>query len=120
MEAHQVNAEQKSLITITDSARENIFRLMKREKGHEKAYLRVGIVGGGCSGYSYKLGFADAPKEGDRSFQENGVPVVVDPKSALFLTGLKIDFLDGLNGSGFSYENPKASKSCGCGTSFAV
>lgn len=110
----------KPVIRLTDSAREKVFSLMRREMKDEKAYLRVSVVGGGCSGMSYKMAFESQPKDGDRSFVENQVDVLVDSKSSLFLQGLEIDFEDGLNGAGFVYKNPKASKSCGCGTSFSV
>ena len=111
--------EDNSLIRLTDSAREKILSLMQREN-KASAYLRIAVVGGGCSGMSYKMSFAEAPSEKDRSFTENNVLVAVDPKSALFLSGLEVDYEDGLNGAGFTYKNPKATKSCGCGTSFAV
>lgn len=110
-----------SLVHLTDEAREKLISLMKREnKDPDAVALRVSIVGGGCSGYSYKMGFEEVPKESDRVFVSNGIRVAVDPRSALFIEGLKIHFEDGLNGAGFVYENPKASKSCGCGTSFSV
>lgn len=109
----------KSLIQLTDSARDKIKSLMEREN-KQSSHLRIAVVGGGCSGMSYKMSFEEAPGEKDSAFTENGIPVVVDKKSALFLSGLRVDYEDGLNGAGFTYHNPKASKSCGCGTSFAV
>ncbi len=93
---------------------------MKKDLGHDNGALRVSVVGGGCSGFSYKMAFETEAKPGDKDFIEEGIRVLVDAKSALFIQGLRIDYTDGLNGSGFVYENPKAAKSCGCGTSFSV
>jgi iron-sulfur cluster assembly protein len=107
-------------LTLTPAAVEKVRALMKRELGHESSALRVSVVGGGCSGFSYKMGFETEPQAGDQDFQQHGLRVFVDQKSSLFLKGLQIDYVDGLNGSGFVYENPKAAKSCGCGTSFSV
>lgn len=108
------------LIELTDAARDKIRALMGREVRPEGTFLRVSVVGGGCSGYSYKMNFENQLKDGDRSFESNGITLALDAKSALFITGLKIHYEDGLNGAGFVYENPKAAKSCGCGTSFSV
>jgi len=109
-----------SLIEMTDSAVQKVRSLMQREHGNEEKFLRISVVGGGCSGMSYKMGFESEAGEKDRQFEENGVQVLLDPKSALFLQGLRVDYEDGLNGAGFTYQNPKAKKACGCGTSFAV
>lgn len=108
-----------SVIHLTPSACEHVLRLMKREN-RDGASLRVSIVGGGCSGMSYKMAFEDQPASGDQVMDFNGLRVFVDPRSALFLKGITIDYVDGLNGSGFTYENPNAKKSCGCGTSFSA
>ncbi|PIR23651.1 MAG: iron-sulfur cluster assembly accessory protein [Deltaproteobacteria bacterium CG11_big_fil_rev_8_21_14_0_20_45_16] len=107
-------------LSLSDRARDKILSLMKRESKPEGCALRVSVVGGGCSGFSYKMSFEDTSKAGDQEISENGIRIFLDPKSALFLEGIEIDFEDGLNGSGFIYKNPKASKSCGCGTSFSV
>jgi iron-sulfur cluster assembly protein len=82
--------------------------------------LRVSVMGGGCSGLSYKMAFEDQPASGDAVFEQHGVQVAVDSRSALFLKGLVIDYVDDLNGSGFSYQNPNAKRSCGCGSSFSA
>ncbi len=111
---------QPSIIELTDSARDKVFSLMDRESKSKSSCLRVSVVGGGCSGFSYKMSFENEPASNDHVFVSNEVNVVVDQKSALFINGLRIDFEDGLNGAGFVYQNPKASKSCGCGTSFSV
>jgi len=109
-----------NVVLLTPAAKEKIVSLMKKDRGHDQSALRVSVVGGGCSGFSYKMGFEDAAKDGDQEFVEQGIRVLVDQKSALFIKGLQIDYVDGLNGAGFVYENPKAAKSCGCGTSFSV
>ena len=108
------------LIELTDAARDKVLALMKREHEGAQKLLRISVVGGGCSGLSYKMAFESEAKDQDQRFFENGVELIVDAKSALFLQGLRLDFEDGLNGAGFTYTNPKAKKACGCGTSFAV
>jgi len=108
------------IVRLTDRARDKIIGLMKREHPDEERALRVSVVGGGCSGFSYKLGFELSAKEGDHVFKDNSLQLFVDLRSALFLEGMTIDYDDGLNGAGFIYDNPKASKSCGCGTSFSI
>ncbi|RZA07383.1 MAG: iron-sulfur cluster assembly accessory protein [Proteobacteria bacterium] len=82
--------------------------------------LRVSVIGGGCSGMSYKLDFVPEGTERDRTFEQDGVKVVVDPKSILFLEGMELDYSGGLNGKGFVFSNPNAKKSCGCGNSFSA
>ena len=82
--------------------------------------LRVAVSGGGCSGMSYKLDFTNEFGEKDKVFEQEGVRVVVDPKSLLFISGLELDFEGGLNGKGFVFKNPNAKKSCGCGSSFSA
>lgn len=109
-----------SPIHLTDSARDKVRALMSREHADKEMCLRISVVGGGCSGLSYKMSFEEAAAPKDIQFEENGLNVILDQKSALFLQGLTVNYEDGLNGAGFTYENPKAKKSCGCGTSFAV
>jgi iron-sulfur cluster assembly protein len=82
--------------------------------------LRIAVVGGGCSGLSYKLEFQKEPVANDKVFEQAGVKIFVDPKSFLYVKGLTLDYSGGLNGTGFTFSNPNASKSCGCGTSFSV
>ncbi len=108
-----------NVITLTSSATTHVRRLMEREK-KEGSVLRISVVGGGCSGLSYKMSFEAQPADADQVLEFDGVKVVVDPRSALFLKGIEVDFVDGLNGSGFTYNNPNAKKSCGCGTSFSA
>jgi len=95
-------------------------RSVKDRENRPDAYLRVSVVGGGCSGLSYKLSFEDGPKEKDKVFELHGVRMLADPKSLLFLKGMVVDFTDGLDGQGFVFQNPNAKQSCGCGTSFSA
>ena len=100
---------------ITDRALTRIKELREGEKA-----LRVSVVGGGCSGLSYKLSWADQPEENDKLTIVDGVTIVVDPKSLLFIRGIELDYTDGLDGQGFQFNNPNAKRSCGCGSSFSV
>jgi iron-sulfur cluster assembly protein len=108
------------MITVTEQAKERVIHLMKEEKKPEGAFIRVGVEGGGCSGLSYKLEFDTAMREGDQVFEDKGVKVVVDKKSFLYLIGTELDYSGGLNGKGFVFVNPNASRTCGCGESFSV
>lgn len=106
------------MIHVTDKAAEQIKKIMEKEglPGHG---LRVAVVGGGCSGMSYKLNFEKDVAQGDKVYEEKGVRIIVDPKSTLFLNGTTLDFSDGLSGTGFTFVNPNAKSTCGCGTSFS-
>ena len=84
------------------------------------SFIRVGVEGGGCSGLSYKLEFDNQMREGDQMFEDKGVKVVVDRKSFLYLVGTELEYTGGLNGKGFVFNNPNASRTCGCGESFSV
>lgn len=95
-------------------------KLVQEREGRVDSFLRVSVVGGGCSGLSYKLSFEAAPTERDKTFELHGVKVIIDPKSLLFLKGIVVDFTDGLDGQGFVFNNPNAKSSCGCGTSFSA
>lgn len=109
-------------IYITDKAKERVQQLMA-DAGYANDtsyFLRVGVVGGGCSGLSYKLDFDNQLKPTDQVFENNGVKVVTDLKSFLYLVNTTLDFSEGLNGKGFYFSNPNASRTCGCGESFAV
>lgn len=86
----------------------------------ESYFLRVGVKGGGCSGISYEMGFDDIPQEGDNVIEGNSIKIVIDKKSFLYLFGTELDFSDGLNGKGFQFINPNASRTCGCGESFSI
>lgn len=108
------------MITVSDRASERVIGLMQEEGLGGDYFIRVSVVGGGCSGLSYKLDFDNESKEGDQVFESNGQKVVCDMKSFLYLCGTELDFTDGLNGKGFQFNNPNASRTCGCGESFAV
>lgn len=107
-------------ITLTGRAVLEIVRIIA-EQNLGEVMLRVGVAGGGCSGFSYKLGFDDkAPTEHDLIFEQDGIRIVTDPKSLLYLSGIQIDFETNLMGRGFRFINPNARNSCGCGESFSV
>lgn len=107
------------MITVTDTAKKQALRLMEDE-GKDGYFIRVGVEGGGCSGLMYQLTFDNEEKTDDKSFEDNGVKVVVDKKSFLYLIGTTLDFSGGLNGKGFVFSNPNADRTCGCGESFSV
>jgi iron-sulfur cluster assembly protein len=107
-----------TLISLTEAAADKVKQLMAEE--NEVAVLRVAVQGGGCSGFEYALGFDRGAQEGDHEFSFHGVDVVVDPYSAPYLQGATIDFLNGLQESGFKIENPNVTAACGCGHSFQV
>jgi len=109
-------------IYISDKAKLKVEQLMTEAGvGDDTAYfLRVGVVGGGCSGLSYKLDFDNEVKPMDQVFEDKGLKIVTDLKSFLYLVNTELEFSDGLNGKGFYFDNPNASRSCGCGESFAV
>lgn len=104
------------MITIKDSCKGKIEELLVK---NGKTGLRISVVGGGCSGLQYKMGFEDKKGEQDVELEENGVRLVVDKKSLAYLAGITIDYHDGLYGSGFKIINPNASNTCGCGKSFS-
>ena len=107
-------------ITITEKAAKQVRKIMDENKIEGEFGLRVGVKGGGCSGLTYQLGFDGVPKEGDTLIEQHGVKLFVDGKSLFYLAGTTLDFSDGLNGKGFVFNNPNASKTCGCGESFGV
>jgi len=107
------------MISVTDNAKQQALKLMQ-EEGKEGYFIRVGVQGGGCSGLMYQLEMDNEDKEGDKSFEDNGVKIVVDKKSFLYLIGTTLDFSGGLNGKGFVFVNPNADRTCGCGESFSV
>ncbi len=108
------------MITVSPKAQERVYALRNEANLANDYFLRVSVAGGGCSGLSYKLDFDNELKDGDQAFEDNGVKVVVDVKSFLYLIGTELDFSDGLNGKGFNFINPNATRTCGCGESFAV
>ncbi len=108
------------MITVSENAKEHALRLMKEENRPADSFIRVGVEGGGCSGLSYKLEFDNQLREGDQAFEDKGIKVVVDRKSFLYLVGTELEYTGGLNGKGFVFNNPNASRTCGCGESFSV
>ena len=108
------------MITVTEKAKSKIETLRKDANIADDFFLRVAVKGGGCSGLSYKLDFDNEIKKGDQEFDESGYKIVLDMKSFLYLAGTELDFSDGLNGKGFTFVNPNASRTCSCGESFSV
>ncbi len=117
-----MSVELANAIYISDTAKVKIHQIMKDAGVEDDSsyFVRVGVVGGGCSGLSYKLDFDNESKPMDQVFEDNGIKVVTDLKSFLYLVNTTLDFSDGLNGKGFYFSNPNASRTCGCGESFAV
>jgi iron-sulfur cluster assembly protein len=110
------------MIYISDKAREKVKVLMEESPLADKKdiFLRVSVQGGGCSGLSYKMDFDNLQKPMDQVFEDNGIKVVTDLKSFLYLVNTTLEFSEGLNGKGFYFNNPNASRTCACGESFAV
>lgn len=107
------------LIKVSASAANRVSALLTRQ-GRPNGVLRVAVIGGGCSGMQYKMDLQDAPANRDILVESSGVRVVVDPKSALYVTGSELDFLDALQGGGFKVTNPNAATTCSCGESFSA
>ena len=108
------------MVQVSKTAAEHISYLRKQEKVPEKTPLRISVKEGGCSGFSYKLDFDKETKPSDKMFQSNGVQLIVQARSLLYLMGMTLDFQGGLNGKGFIFSNPNAKETCGCGSSFGV
>lgn len=108
-----------SPVSLTPGAIAEIRRLMNEPGFDNSQLLRIGVKGGGCSGMSYILGF-DLPTEKDDRFEIEGIPCIMDKSHSIYLMGMEVDWQNGLNARGFSFSNPNASKTCGCGSSFAV
>jgi iron-sulfur cluster assembly protein len=109
------------MITVTTKAAKEIKRLQSVDPDAANASLRIMVAGGGCSGMSYKLGFDKAaPTDQDKVFEQDGVKLLCDSKSLLYLAGTELDFSDGLEGTGFVFNNPNAKRTCGCGSSFSA
>jgi iron-sulfur cluster assembly protein len=107
-------------ISLTEKAVAQVRRLMEAEKIPAGNGLRISVKGGGCSGLSYVMGFDAEPRETDKVLEMLGLRIFVDPKSLFYISGTVLDYSDGLNGKGFVFQNPKAAKTCGCGSSFGV
>lgn len=109
------------MINVSETAKTKLISLFAEQgKSLENSYIRVGVESGGCSGLSYKMDIVEDQVEGDKLFEDLGVRILVDKKSLLYLLGTTLEYSGGLNGKGFSFNNPNASRTCGCGESFAV
>jgi iron-sulfur cluster assembly protein len=107
------------MIQVTENAKNRALSLME-EDNKINSFIRVGVKGGGCSGLMYELTFDNELVDGDKEFEDNGIKVVVDKKSYLYLIGTTLDYSGGLNGKGFVFINPNADRTCGCGESFSL
>lgn len=109
------------MIQVSDTAKSKIVALMNEEgQKLDESYVRVGVTSGGCSGLSYKLDLDTNLEDTDKIFEDKGVRILIDKKSFLYLIGTTLEYSGGLNGKGFSFNNPNASRTCGCGESFSV
>lgn len=109
------------MINVSAEAAKKVASLMSEEgKDVANAFIRVGVKSGGCSGLSYDMGFVNTPEEGDQLFEDQGVKILVEKKSLLYLLGTTLEYSGGLNGKGFEFNNPNASRTCGCGESFSL
>ena len=106
-------------VNLTEKAAEMVLQAMQEEELHGHG-LRVGVIGGGCSGLQYLLDFTKSPSEEDFVSEQHNIPVYIDPFSAAHLSGTIIDYIDGLQGAGFKFDNPNIQRSCGCGSSFST
>jgi len=106
-------------VSLTPRAAEQVKKIITDEELDEELYLRIAVEGGGCSGLSYKLGL-DHKSEEDRIIESQGIEIIVNPRHMMYLEGIEIDYPDGLDARGFTFDNPNATESCGCGSSFAV
>ena len=108
------------MISVTESAEKRIYELRTKDGFTENHHIRVSVKGGGCSGLMYDLDFDANIEDKDEIFEDRGIKILVDKKSLLYLLGTTLDFSDGLNGKGFQFVNPNASRTCGCGESFSI
>ncbi len=115
--AYRVGDER--LIKVSSSAAEKVLSMLAKQ-GRPAGVLRVAVIGGGCSGLQYKMDLQDQPANRDILVETGGIKVVVDPKSALYITGSELDYVDALQGGGFKVKNPNAASSCSCGESFSA
>lgn len=118
--ATESQATTSPVVLTPTAAREVKTIIQQQELDAEKVCLRVGVKGGGCSGFSYILDLTETKKDTDEVFEQHGVRIICDPKSLLYLTGVTVDFKDEIMGRGFVFNNPNATASCGCGSSFSV
>ena len=107
-------------LSVTDEARDRLNNLLKEEGYDEGGYVRVAVESGGCSGLKYDLSFSKFKLASDRSFEDNGIKVVIEKKSFPYIQGTTLEYSGGLNGKGFVFNNPNANRTCGCGESFSL
>ena len=108
------------MITVSESAAAQVVKLMSDEDMPENSFVRVGVKGGGCSGLMYEMDFDTEINDGDQTFEDKGIKIVVEKKSYLYLIGTELRYSGGLNGKGFEFFNPNANRTCGCGESFSL
>ena len=108
------------MIKVSTEAKEEVLRLMAEDKIPADAVIRVGVEGGGCSGLTYQMNFESETQADDKVFEDQGITIAVDKKSFLYLAGTTLEYSGGLNGKGFAFNNPNASRTCGCGESFSI
>lgn len=107
------------MINISNTAKDRLLYLLDKESSNNQ-FVRVGVESGGCSGLSYKLDFDNTKKDDDELIEDNGIKLLVNKKSYLYLVGTTLEFSEGLNGKGFVFNNPNANRTCGCGESFSL
>jgi iron-sulfur cluster assembly accessory protein len=107
------------MLSLSEKAAEKVREIRTAENIEETLGLRMRVVGGGCSGFAYDLYF-DPPQDGDKVFDSNGVQIVVDQMSLMYLMGTEVDYVEGLHGAGFKFQNPNVKSTCGCGSSFSA
>ena len=109
------------MIKVSQEAKSEVIKLMEADWfNHDSDYIRVGVKSGGCSGLTYDLNFDKKINENDKVYEDNGVRIIVDNKSFLYLIGTTLEYSGGLNGKGFVFNNPNANRTCGCGESFSL
>ncbi|MDX1472193.1 MAG: iron-sulfur cluster assembly accessory protein [Flavobacteriaceae bacterium] len=109
------------MIKVSETAKKKVFELMQEDGfDADKDFIRVGVKSGGCSGLSYDLKFDKSQADDDKVFEDNGIKIIVDKKSFLYLVGTTLEYSGGLNGAGFVFKNPNANRTCGCGESFSL
>lgn len=108
------------MLHISETARKQVMNIWQSKGLDKDSFLRISVVSGGCSGLSYRIDFDNQNRPGDETFEDNGIKLVTDKRSVLYLFGTTLDFSEGLEGKGFHFHNPNASRVCGCGESFSV
>lgn len=109
----------ENIVDLSPKAQEEVLKIFEKDKPRPEQGLRLSVIGGGCSGLSYKMEITD-PKEKDNVLTFGAIRIFIDPKSSIYLKGIVLDFKDGLSGKGFVFDNPNAKNTCGCGESFSI